>query len=248
MISVADRCESYPYIDPIASQERYDLGNIAFQSSFFDGWYSNFTPSSENSKTWQPSDIVLVSTPTTPTADQDNADRSSSYKLTDGQCGSACALFHELMSYQAGVRSVVVGGQPSAGPMQAASGSRGAIQYSGDALDADFQQTNNITGNATIDVLPRLDAAGYRDTGVWTSYTGFTLRDQVRGDDAANATPLQFSYLAADCRREYTLPCRPTCFLGDDPSSRASACLSSHYPSHSILHPRKRLQHVPALA
>lgn len=84
--------------------------------------------------------------------------------------------------------------------MQAASGSRGALAYSGDELDADFLQTNNITSNATANVLPILNDAGNRDTGIFVTYAGFTLRDQVRGANASTVTPLQFSYLAADCR------------------------------------------------
>lgn len=107
------------------------------------------------------------------------------------------------MSHQAGVRSIVMGGRPETGPMQAASGSRGAFEYSGELLDADFLQTNNITGNATASVLPALDDYGYRDTGIAVTYAGLTLRDQVRSANASAVTPLQFSYLAADCRRVF---------------------------------------------
>lgn len=107
------------------------------------------------------------------------------------------------MNHQAGVRSIAIGGRPEAGPMQAASGTRGAIAYSGDELDVDFLQTNNITDDATVSVLPALDDSGYRDTGIAVLYAGFTLRDQVRSANASAATPLQFSYLAADCRRMF---------------------------------------------
>ncbi len=39
--------------------------------------------------------------------------------LTDGLCGSTCSLFMEMMHHEAGVRTVVAGGRPSYGTMQA---------------------------------------------------------------------------------------------------------------------------------
>ena len=51
-------------------------------------------------------------------------------QLTDGFCGSTCAIFAELMKTDAGVRRVAMGGVPSiSGPMQAVSGSRGSQVY-----------------------------------------------------------------------------------------------------------------------
>ena len=39
--------------------------------------------------------------------------------LTDGVCSSTCSMFVEMMHNEAGVKTVVVGGRPSYGPMQA---------------------------------------------------------------------------------------------------------------------------------
>jgi len=39
--------------------------------------------------------------------------------LTDGVCSSTCSMFVEVMHNDAGVKTVVVGGRPSYGPMQA---------------------------------------------------------------------------------------------------------------------------------
>lgn len=100
------------------------------------------------------------------------------------------------MVHQAGVRTVVVGGSPVTGPMQAVSGSRGAIAYSADLLDSDFELASavNETANTT---LPQ-----NRDSGMVVALAGFNLRDQVRANDT---TPLQFKYEAADCRIYYTM-------------------------------------------
>lgn len=101
-----------------------------------------------------------------------------------------------MMTHQAGVRTVVVGGNPSAGPMQAVSGSRGAIAYSSDILDSDFEFASSVNDTAS-NVLPQV-----RDSGMIVNYAGFNLRDQVRDNDT---TPLQFKYEAADCRIYYTM-------------------------------------------
>lgn len=116
-------------------------------------------------------------------------------QLTDGLCSSTCALFMELMRHQAGVRTVVVGGRPVTGPMQAPAGSRGAQLYSVGDLDADIEVASRINATAG-DILPP------RQLDVFVSQLTINLRDQIRqGEDI----PLQFLYEAADCRIFYTL-------------------------------------------
>lgn len=117
------------------------------------------------------------------------------FQLTDGLCSSTCALFMELMHHQAGVRSVVVGGRPVTGPMQAPAGSRGAQLYSIGDLDADIEVASRINATAG-DIIPS------RQLDVYVSQLTINLRDQIRqGEDV----PLQFLYEAADCRIFYTL-------------------------------------------
>ncbi|GKT41583.1 peptidase S41 family protein ustP [Colletotrichum spaethianum] len=117
--------------------------------------------------------------------------------LTDGACSSACALFVELATTEAKARTVVMGGEPKPGPMQAAGGTRGALLYSSDLLDADFDGAREKNETAAT----RLPL--FHDSGIFVNYAGFNLRDQVRKDDVT--TPLQFRYAAADCRLYYTL-------------------------------------------
>ncbi|KAL8780137.1 MAG: hypothetical protein Q9213_006621 [Squamulea squamosa] len=117
--------------------------------------------------------------------------------LSDGICSSACASFVEMMHYQAGVRTVVVGGLPEAGPMQIPAGSRGAEAYSSFALDLDIAFASSINATAAAS-LPQ-----DRDIEFYITYAGFNLRDSVRKNDP---TPLQFQDLPADCRIYYTIP------------------------------------------
>lgn len=111
-------------------------------------------------------------------------------------CHSACSLFMEMMKHDAGVRSAVVGGKPTYGPMQAPSGTRGAAFYSSTDLDnyIDFAEGLDSTG-ATNATLPA------REEDVWISYFSINLRDQIRPNDTV---PLQFVYEAADCRIFFT--------------------------------------------
>ncbi|KAL8667717.1 MAG: hypothetical protein Q9202_000572 [Teloschistes flavicans] len=117
--------------------------------------------------------------------------------LSDGTCSSACANFIELMRHQAGVRTVVVGGLPEAGPMQMPAGNRGGEAYSAFALDDDILLANSINSTAAAQ-LPQ-----NREIDFAITFAGFNLRDAIRKDDP---TPLQFQNEPADCRIFYTAP------------------------------------------
>lgn len=158
--------------DSFSLTERYNLSSEVFSESAFDGWS---LPDAYPAQPWDASDIVL---------------------LTDGLCSSSCAEFVEMMT-QRGARTVVAGGRPSAGPMQAASGTRGARLYSADLLDVDIEWVRE-TAAGTHGSLPEV-----REPGIQTiAYAGLNLRDQVR---AGEDVPLQFRYQAAHCRIYYTL-------------------------------------------
>ncbi|KAJ4299947.1 hypothetical protein N0V90_005195 [Kalmusia sp. IMI 367209] len=174
--SVSDRGDTF------SNLQLYNLSDQVFDSAGFQGYipfgYGISTPD-DLPPTWTPESIVL---------------------LTDGLCTSACAYFVELMAHQAGVKTVVVGGRPTNGPMQTASGSRGARLYSSDALDFDYSNINEtLEDSEAFAKLPPRD-----DPGIFINFAGFNIRDQIRnGDD--DAVPVQFKYDAADCRLYYTL-------------------------------------------
>ncbi|KAF2036012.1 peptidase S41 family protein [Setomelanomma holmii] len=165
--------------DAFSLTERYDLANVVFDIAAFDEYYPvmylpNKTAWPFQERIFNPDQIVL---------------------LTDGLCASACSLFVEMMT-RAGVKTIVAGGHPKTGPMQTASGTRGAIVYSAFDLDDDMTFASSIDNTAEA-TLPQI-----RDTGVYTKAAGFNVRDQIRKDET---TPLQFKYEAADCRIYYTI-------------------------------------------
>jgi hypothetical protein len=100
----------------------------------------------------------------------------------------------EAMQHDAGVKSVVVGGQPANGPMQAPSGTRGAEFYSINDIEADFEVAKDINATAGALLPSRLE-------DIYISYMGINIKDQIRDSED---TPLQFLYLAADCRIFFT--------------------------------------------
>ena len=165
--------------DNFTLTERYNLSSYIFDVEAFAGYipsgYSINADALPDSQPWAAEDIVI---------------------LTDGQCGSACALFVEMMTHDAGVRTIVAGGRPVSGPMQAVSGTRGARSYSSYSLDAEIAFASAVDGTAEAQ-LPQ-----NRFTDLEISFAGFNLRDQIR---ESGTVPLQFLYEAADCRIYYTV-------------------------------------------
>ncbi|APA13907.1 hypothetical protein sscle_12g086770 [Sclerotinia sclerotiorum 1980 UF-70] len=120
--------------------------------------------------------------------------------LSDGICHSSCALLMEFFRHEAGVKVVAVGGTPTAGPMQAPSGSRGARGYDTFTLDANIEITQQLLQNQSspdATFLPNRT----EQLSVFVYYADINLRDQVRKNAEI---PLQFAYEAADCRIYYT--------------------------------------------
>lgn len=115
--------------------------------------------------------------------------------LSDAICSSSCAAFVELMHQQGGARTVVAGGRPELGPMQFASGSRGAQSYYNVDLDSDIEVAQIL--NASITPVPQDSSL----IDFYINYAQINIKDSIRqGEDF----PLQFGYEAADCRIFYT--------------------------------------------
>lgn len=114
--------------------------------------------------------------------------------LPDGLCALTCAMFLDLMVQQ-GVRTVVAGGLPEDGPMQAAAGTRGEVSYDLSQIDHDIHSASQYDESASKD-LPDTHEP------IWVISGSVNLRDRLRpGDDE----PLQFKYMPATCRIFYTL-------------------------------------------
>ncbi|TVY84307.1 Peptidase S41 family protein [Lachnellula suecica] len=173
--------------DYFTTPQRYDFNNDDFVAASFGDSSDNFTIYGYGSE--------KTSATATPFAAE------NIIMLSDGNCASSCALFMEMMHHEAGVRVVAVGGRPTTGPMQAPAGTRGAIQYDTVTLDGSISSVQTVleeNNSPQQGFLP-----DRTDTGeVYVTYASVNLRDQVR---MGETTPLQFAYVAADCRIFYTM-------------------------------------------
>ncbi|KAH6638299.1 hypothetical protein C7974DRAFT_158490 [Boeremia exigua] len=169
--------------DEFSLVEQYDLANPTFDTAAFDEWIPTWYLPENSIGPFLPRPV--------------QADRI--VLLTDGLCASACALFVEMMT-QAGAKTVVAGGRPTKGPMQAASGTRGARSYDTWTLDNDMIYARSLDESVATNVNATVPEI--RDSAMFVKYGGFNLRDQIRKEDT---TPLQFKYEAADCRIYYTV-------------------------------------------
>ncbi|KAI3329982.1 hypothetical protein F4824DRAFT_354112 [Ustulina deusta] len=201
-----------PYYEALIANEWVVTKRInAATGEYFDSWAQYYGPKSYNNDTftnvqqYNVSDILFVNqttgnnfvltSQTAKTAPPWTA--SNIIILSDGVCGSACSLFLESMHHDAGVRVVAVGGRPKAGPMQGASGSRGAREYGIDVLDENINFVQLILNSSEANFLPNRTEAN----DVYITYASVNLRDQIRRNET---TPLQFSYVPADCRIYFT--------------------------------------------
>ena len=135
--------------------------------------------------------------------------------LHDGACGSTCAVFAEFMKMQGNVQSIVMGGRPQYGPMQAVAGVKGANVYAADYVynlitqafkDApkSIQTRLQQTYGKQVEAIP----VAYKRTipnGDEGPIMRVNFRNNIRKGDTT-LTPLQFVYEAANCRLFYTAP------------------------------------------
>lgn len=129
--------------------------------------------------------------------------------LTDGVCGSTCAVFLEFMKTQGKVKSIAIGGRPQETPMQAVGATKGArlIQFSTIHLA--------VASLASTMSAPELLSFASGPLGAIYNATQPLIRTNGGQNAAVNGlnnyrmndttqTPLQFVYEAADCRLFYT--------------------------------------------
>ncbi|KAJ9664452.1 hypothetical protein H2201_005200 [Coniosporium apollinis] len=119
--------------------------------------------------------------------------------LSDGICASTCALFTEMMTREAGVRTFAIGGRPQPGPMQPVGGTKGSnvlfaeyLLLISDAMLRYFA-SSRTEAQRWADVLPFPFAINAADASV-------NFKDQIR---EGQETPLQFTNETADCRIWY---------------------------------------------
>ncbi|CZR55849.1 uncharacterized protein PAC_05737 [Phialocephala subalpina] len=119
--------------------------------------------------------------------------------LTGGSCASTYAAFIEQMRTQASVRTVVVCGLPSIGPMQAVAGTKSALRYDAAAISSIAAYSLLLNSSIEFESLPSIFAP---PMNIDLSTVAFNFRGQVRVEE--QGVPLQMVYELEDCRIWYT--------------------------------------------
>ncbi|KAF5847731.1 hypothetical protein GGP41_008997 [Bipolaris sorokiniana] len=121
--------------------------------------------------------------------------------LTDGYCASTCTIFSELMTQQAGVTTIAMGGRSNKNPIQAIGGTKGVNNYQFGFIQQTAQYAITFDPSLNSSIL-REDY--YRDIVYSRSAgSGVNSRDGLRVNDTSGVA-LQFIYEEADCRLYYT--------------------------------------------
>ncbi|KAF1938469.1 peptidase S41 family protein-like protein [Clathrospora elynae] len=123
--------------------------------------------------------------------------------VTDGYCASTCTIFSELLTQQAGVKTIAMGGRSNKNPIQAIGGVKGVnnLQFGYIQQMAQYAIRFMPTLNSSI-----LRADYYDDLPYTRAYNGgggLNVRDGLRLNDTSSVA-LQFVYEEADCRLYYT--------------------------------------------
>ncbi|EXJ78245.1 hypothetical protein A1O3_09406 [Capronia epimyces CBS 606.96] len=126
--------------------------------------------------------------------------------LTDGLCGSTCAVLSEQLKNHGGVQFISIGGRPQPGPMQAVGDTKGAQIFPQDKIAIWVDLFRSREQNPLLDEANGTIWENFTDVPILrASYgsVGVNGRNNFRIGDKTQ-TPLQFTYEAADCRLWWT--------------------------------------------
>jgi hypothetical protein len=121
--------------------------------------------------------------------------------VSDGYCASTCTIFAELLTQQAGVKTIAMGGRSNKNPIQAIGGVKGVNNYAFGYIQSAAQTAIRYEPSLNSSIL-RTDY--YNDLVFMrgSSY-GVNNRDGLRKNDTSGIA-LQFIYEEADCRLYFT--------------------------------------------
>ncbi|KAF4963704.1 hypothetical protein FSARC_8301 [Fusarium sarcochroum] len=118
--------------------------------------------------------------------------------LHDGGCASTCALFARAMKWDAGVKSIAMGGRPRIkGRIQGVGGVKGAQMYSFNSVYGFTQLAKRATNHTAL--IAQLDRfTPY--VSKRSSATGVNVKNGILHGNWKDGTPAQFVTEYSDCR------------------------------------------------
>jgi len=122
--------------------------------------------------------------------------------LLDGMCASTCTLAAEMLRIQGGVKSVMVGGRPTPGPVQGVGGIKGAQTLSYASV---YDYVTQALAHATTD-KQKAALRRYSPLPIQRSTAAaLNTRDQILRGNVEDGLPAQFVREETDCRLYWTL-------------------------------------------
>ncbi|KAJ4369800.1 hypothetical protein N0V83_005564 [Neocucurbitaria cava] len=122
--------------------------------------------------------------------------------VTDGYCASTCTIFSELMTQQAGVKTIAMGGRSNKNKIQAIGGVKGVNNYQFGYIQQLAQYAIRYTPSLNTSIL-KTDYYSDLPYNRATISPGVNVRDGLRQNDTSGVA-LQFKYEEANCRLYYT--------------------------------------------
>lgn len=122
--------------------------------------------------------------------------------LSDGICASTCSLFTELMTQQAGVKTLAVGGFPGTGPMQVVGGTKGSMVLPSDYVISTSARVIREFSSST-DEAQKWRQFLPEPFSIEVSNAGVNFQDTIRKGLEKDGIPTQFLNDTASCRIYY---------------------------------------------
>ena len=127
--------------------------------------------------------------------------------VTDGYCGSACAIFVDILANTHGVRTVAMGGRPMEAPMQAVGATKGGpvADFWGIPTDEEVDRSAAPPGV----VIPPDPVTGRPPLRMgsmygWAGGMSVNLMNLSPVEEGDGAVPAQMRYEAANCKLFFT--------------------------------------------
>ncbi|KAG6019994.1 hypothetical protein E4U41_003011 [Claviceps citrina] len=123
--------------------------------------------------------------------------------LYDGGCSSTCTIASEFLRLHGGVKSVVFGGRPKEGPIQAVGGVKGSQVLQFKSIYSMTDMVRQVSSDPDV----QTELGRYTARPIERSvYAAVNVRDAILPDHVNSGVPSQFVYQAADCRLYFTAP------------------------------------------
>lgn len=122
--------------------------------------------------------------------------------LLDGYCASTCTLFSQFLKWDAGVKSIAMGGRPTAGAIQGVGGVKGSQSFGFSSIYSEVDLAREQTNDT--DLLAEFDR--YQDYVFDRAPTlSLNVKDEILPQNLDDGTPAQYVAEYADCRLYWTL-------------------------------------------